>query len=56
MSVHLKPKTGKEITLDDLRELVEKAKGVPGKNPVLVTVVNSSRPVKISLLDLEIGD
>ncbi|MFD9290567.1 hypothetical protein ACFWBV_20230 [Streptomyces sp. NPDC060030] len=56
MSVHLKPKTGKEITLDDLRELVEKAKGVPGKSPILVTVVNSSRPAKVSLLDIDIAD
>nr|WP_146223895.1 hypothetical protein [Streptomyces sp. FT05W] len=56
VSVHLKPKTGKEITLDDLRELVEKSKGVPGKSPVLVTVVNSSRPARISLVDIEIAD
>ncbi|MFJ4121961.1 hypothetical protein ACIP3U_11555 [[Kitasatospora] papulosa] len=56
VSVHLKPKTGKEITLDDLRELVEKSKGVPGRSPVLVTVVNSSRPARISLVDIEIAD
>ncbi|MDF6020834.1 hypothetical protein [Streptomyces sp. JH34] len=56
VSVHLKPKTGKEITLDDLRELVEKAKGVPGKSPILVTVVNSSRPAKVSLLNIDIAD
>ncbi|MFC8224617.1 hypothetical protein [Streptomyces sp. NPDC057287] len=55
VTVHVKPKTGKEITLDDLRELVEKSKGTPGKSPVLVTV-NSNRPTKINRLDIEIAD
>jgi hypothetical protein len=54
VSVHLKPKTGNEITLDDLRELVEKSKGVPGKSPVLVTL--NKRTTKIDVLDIEIAD
>ncbi|MFE4449486.1 hypothetical protein [Streptomyces sp. NPDC056796] len=55
VSVHVKPKTGKEITLDDLRELVEKSTGVPGKSPVLVTV-NSGRPAKASCIDIDVAD
>ncbi|MFJ8883678.1 hypothetical protein ACIRJR_09715 [Streptomyces sp. NPDC102402] len=54
MSVHLKPKNGKEITLDDLRELVEKSKNLAGKNPVLVKVNN--RSTKISDLEIDIAE
>ncbi|MFG2426341.1 hypothetical protein [Streptomyces sp. NPDC048590] len=54
--MHLKPRSGKEITLDDLRELVKKSDGVPGKSPILVTVSGSGRPAKVSVLDIEIGD
>lgn len=51
VSVHVKPKTGKEITLDDLRELVDKTKGLDGKSPILATINN--RQTKISLIDID---
>lgn len=51
VSVHAKPSTGKEITLDDLRELVEKTKGLDGKSPILATINN--RQTKISLIDID---
>ncbi len=54
VSIHLKPKTGKEITLDDLRELVEKTKGVSGKSPVVITANN--RTTRINSLDIDMDD
>ncbi|MFG2562887.1 hypothetical protein [Streptomyces sp. NPDC048496] len=54
MSVQLKPKTGNEITLHDLRELIEKTKGMPGQSLVVVTA--NKRSTKINLVDIEIAD
>lgn len=51
VSIHLKPKTGKEVTLDDLRELVDKTKGLDGKSPILATINN--RQTKVSLIDVD---
>lgn len=51
VTVHVKPKAGKEITLEDLRELVEKTKGLDGKLPILGTV--GTRQAKINLIDIE---
>ncbi|MFE3517222.1 hypothetical protein [Streptomyces sp. NPDC059166] len=52
MSVHLKPRTGKEITLDDLRELVRKTDKLPGRSPIVA--VCSSKTSRVESLDIEI--
>ncbi|MET7524947.1 hypothetical protein [Streptomyces sp900116325] len=54
VTTHLTPKSGKEITLDDLRELVQKTKDVNGKS-VIVTTVNN-RQAKIGRIDIDIVD
>ncbi|MEV0009461.1 hypothetical protein [Streptomyces sp. NPDC047973] len=54
MSVHLKPKPGKQLTLADLRELVRRTKDVPDGSPVVVTA--DKKVVKVDHLDVEWSD
>ncbi|SFS90204.1 hypothetical protein SAMN04487982_104324 [Streptomyces sp. ok210] len=54
VTTHLTPKSGKEITLDDLRELVQKTKDVNGKSLIVTTVNN--RQAKIGRIDIDIAD
>ncbi|MEV6307606.1 hypothetical protein AB0M10_03275 [Streptomyces sp. NPDC051840] len=54
VSVHLKPKPGKQLTLADLRELVRRTKDVPDGSPVVVTA--DKKVVKVDHLDVEWSD
>ncbi|MEU8625002.1 hypothetical protein [Streptomyces sp. NPDC048669] len=52
VTTHLTPKSGKELTLEDLRELVQKTKDLNGKSLIVATVNN--RQTKIGQLDIDI--
>lgn len=52
VTTHLTPKSGKELTLEDLRELVQKTKDLNGKSLIVATVNN--RQSKIGQLDIDI--